>query len=135
MRTTIRVKTEEEFIREYGPRWQHKKFRIKDVPGECYVQVHPKSLGAEITLDEDEYSYFKDEGVLRWSNDDVFFGMAYITHEMLASNGELKTSGISSSIYDPQHELIRVNTQSSYTIRESVITDRMNLVELNVKKD
>jgi len=129
----IHVKSEKEFIRDYGNAWKSKKFPVHDMSPSSHVQVHPKMVGLTLQLEEHEYEYYKDYGVLRWS-DKSFTGIAYLTKEMIVGTGKYKErSVIVNDIYKAKHELIKVKTSSSYTIKEEIIKARMKLVKIEIR--
>lgn len=129
----LHVKSEKEFIRDYGSHWKKMTFDVSDMGSDCKVQVHPNMVGLTLKLEEHEYEYYNDYGVLRWS-DESFVGIAYLTHEMMVGTGKYKErSVIVNDIYKAKHELIKVRTSSSYTIKEEIIKARMKLVNIEMR--
>ena len=130
MKTTVTVKTEKELIRDYGDHWRKRKFKVHDMDMEAYVFIHPEMVGMTLSLEAHEYEYYQETGVIRWSDESLFFGMAYITKEMMVGTGKYSNSVIVDDIYTAKHEPIRLKTSSSYIIQERIIEARMNLVKL-----
>ena len=128
---TVRMKTEDEFIQEFGPAWRSYQFVVSDVGGHIKATtIVPAKLAGEILkLEDHEYEYYEQSGVIRWYDERISVGPIYITKEMIAD--KLKVSIMAKSIYEIiKQKIVKVDDTPAVVISESVIRQRMKFVKL-----